>query len=158
MTRTRTSRGGARDQDPPVFAAVSEVDNTWLIDLLAVKRGHSIMCFDAVAAFGQAPETQLIFIDALAEHRAKIGQHVLWQCLKVRKGRRKGARAWKGHFVDILLSKESPGIFKQSLQSPTIFHSSEFEIALGLNVDDGYVTGPAENMKKECSRVSKPHV
>ena len=67
-----------------MFAAASDVDNTSLIDLLAIKRGHSIMCFDAVAAFGQAPETELIFIEALAEHRAKIGQHVMWHCLKVR--------------------------------------------------------------------------
>ena len=49
-------------------AAASDVDNTSLIDLLAVKRGHGIMCFDAVAAFGQAPETELIFIEAPEEH------------------------------------------------------------------------------------------
>ena len=64
------------------------------------------------------------------------------------RGRGKGARAWQDHFVDILLSKECPGTFKQSLKSPTIFCSSEFEIALDLHVDDGYVTGPAENMNK----------
>ena len=63
------------------------------------------MCFDAVAAFCQALETQLIFIEALAEHRAKVGERLLWQCLKVREGRRKGARAWQDHFVDILLAK-----------------------------------------------------
>ena len=40
-----------------MLAAASDVDNTSLIDLLAVKRGHSIMCFDAVAAPGQASET-----------------------------------------------------------------------------------------------------
>ena len=50
-----------------MFAAASDVDNTSLIDLLAVKRGHGIMCFDAVAAFGQAPETELIF------HRSSRG-------------------------------------------------------------------------------------
>ena len=49
-----------------------------LIDLVAVKRGHDIMCFDAVAAFGQARETELIFIEAPEEHRAVVGQHVLW--------------------------------------------------------------------------------
>ena len=38
-----------------------------LLDLLAVKRGHGLMCFDAVAAFGQAPETELIF------HRSSRG-------------------------------------------------------------------------------------
>ena len=71
-------------KDPSAFAAASDVDNTSLIDLLAVKRGHGIICFDAVAAFGQAPETELIFIEATEEHRAIVGQHVLWQCLKVR--------------------------------------------------------------------------
>ena len=46
------------------------------------------MGFDVVAAFCQAPETELIFIKAPEEHRAVVGQHVLWQCLKVRQGRR----------------------------------------------------------------------
>ena len=75
MRYARKSRGGVRGfatyKDPSVFAAASDVDNTSFIDLLAVKRGHSIMCFGAVAAFGQAPETELIFIEAPAEHRAK---------------------------------------------------------------------------------------
>ena len=104
------------------------------------------MCFDAVAAFGQALDTELIFFEAPEEHRAKVGQHILWQCLVVRGGRRERARAWQDHFVDTLVSKECPGAFKQSLKSPTTFYSSEFEIALGLRVDDGYVTGPAEKM------------
>ena len=64
-------------KDPSVFAAASDVDNTSLIYFLAVKRGHGIMCFDAVAAFGQAPETELIFIEAPEDHRAVVGQHVL---------------------------------------------------------------------------------
>ena len=80
-----------------------------------------IMCFDAVAAFGQAPETELMFIDAPEEHRAIVGQHVLWQCLKVREGRRKGSRAWQDRFIDTLLSQECPGSFTQSLKSPTFF-------------------------------------
>ena len=103
------AREFATFKDPSVFAAASDVDNTSLIVLLAVKRGHGIMCFDAVAAFGQAPETELIFIEAPEEHRAVVGQHVLWQCLKVREGRRKGARAWQDHFVETLLSQDCPG-------------------------------------------------
>ena len=78
------AREFATYKDPSVFAAASDVDNTSLIDLLAVKRGHGIMCFDAVAALGQAPETELVFFEAPEEHRAIVGQHVLWQCLKVR--------------------------------------------------------------------------
>ena len=50
------------------------------------------------------------------------------------------------HFVDTLISKECPGALKQSLKSPTIFYSRDFEIALDLHVDDGYMTGPAERM------------
>ena len=46
-------------KDPSVFAAASDVDNTSLVDLLAAKRSDGIMCFGAVAAFGQAPETLL---------------------------------------------------------------------------------------------------
>ena len=34
----------ATNKYPSVFAAASDLDNTSLIDLLAVKRGHSIMC------------------------------------------------------------------------------------------------------------------
>ena len=119
-----------------MFAAASD-------DLLAVNRGHSIMCFDAVAALGQTPETELILIEVPADHRAKVGQHTLWQCLKVRESRWKRARAWQDHFVDILLSKECPGTFKQGLKS-----SSEFETAVGLHVDDGYMTGTAVSLKK----------
>ena len=104
-----------------MFAAASDVDNTSLIDLLAVKRGHGIMCFDAVAAFGQAPETELIFIEAPEEHRAVVGQHVLWQCLKVREGRRKGARAWQDHFIETLLSQDCPGIFETESEVPDNF-------------------------------------
>ena len=91
------------------------------------------MCFDAVAAFGQAPEKELIFIEAPQEHRA------------VREGRRKGARAWQDHFIETLVTQDCPGSFTQSLKSRTIFHSSDFE-ALDLHVDDGYMTGSAERM------------
>ena len=128
-----------------MFAAASDVDNTSLIDLLAVKRGHGIMCFDAVATFGQAPETELIFIEAPEEHRAVVGQHVLWQCLKVREGRRKGARAWQDHFIETVVAR-LPKIFQRESEVPTIFYSSDFETALGLHVDDGCMTGPAERM------------
>ena len=58
---------------------------------------------------------------------------MLWQCLKVREGRHKGARAWLDHFIETLLSQTS-------------FYSSDFEAALDLHVDDGYMTGPAERM------------
>ena len=76
-----------------------------------------------------------------------MGQHVLlWQCLKVREGRRKGVRAWQDHFIDTLVSQDCPAAFKQSLESPTIFYSSDFEVALDLHFDDGYMTGPAEKM------------
>ena len=71
VMHTEKSRYCAREfatfKDPSVFAAASDVDNTSLVDLLAVKRGHSIMCFDAVAAIGQAPETELNF------HRSSRG-------------------------------------------------------------------------------------
>ena len=113
-----------------MFAAASDEDNTSLIDLLAVKRGYGIMCFDAVAAVGQAPETEFVFTEALEEHKMIGGEQVLEQCLKVREGRREGARAWQDHFMDTLLSKVCPRNFKQSLKSPTVCHSSELETAL----------------------------
>ena len=87
--KSRCAREFATYKDPSVFAAASDVDNTSLIDLLAVKRGHIMMCFNAVAAFGQIPDTELIFIDAPADHRATAGQHVQCECLKVREGGRK---------------------------------------------------------------------
>ena len=142
------AREFATCKDPSVFAAVSNIDNASLIDLLAVKRGHSVMCFDAVAAFGQALQTELIFVEGLAVHRATVGQQKQCRWLEVTEGRRKGARAWQDHFVDILLSRKCLGTFKQILKSLAISYSSEFEIALDLHVDDGNVTGLAENMKK----------
>ena len=129
-----------------MFAAASDVDNTSSIDLLAVKRGHSIMCFGAVAAFSQPPETEPIFIQAPADHRAKIGQLTVWQCLKCERAH--GKEQERGKITSLTSSKECPGTFKQSLKSPPIFHASESEIALDLHVDDTHVTGPPENMKK----------
>ena len=75
------------------------------------------MCFDAVAAFGHVPETELIFIEAPEEHRAVVEQHVLWQCLKVREGRRKGARAWQDQFIETLLSR----VFQKESEVPDNF-------------------------------------
>ena len=124
-------------KDPSVFAAVSDVDNTSLIDLLTVKRGHGIMCFDALAALVKLLR-ELISIGTLEEHRAIVGQHVLWQCWKVIEGRRKRTRPWQDHFIEMLLSQGCPGSFKQSLKSPTIFYSKDFETALDLHV---YMTG-----------------
>ena len=66
------SRLGAREfatyTDPSVFAAASGVNKASLVNLLAVKRGHSIMCFDAAAAFGQSLETELVIIEAPEDH------------------------------------------------------------------------------------------
>ena len=100
------AREFATYKGPSVFAAASDVNNTSIIDMIVVKKGYSVMCFDTVAAFSQAPEDELIFIEAPEEHRWKVGKDIVWQCLKVREGRRKGARAWQDHFVDILLGKE----------------------------------------------------
>ena len=97
-----------------MFAAASDEDNKSLIDLLAVKRGYGIMCFDAVAAVGQAPETEFVFTD----------EQVLGQCLKVREGRRKGARAWQDHFMNTLLSKVCP---KKLQAEPEVANSLSLE-------------------------------
>ena len=125
MMHTKKSRNCAKEfatfKDPSVFAAASDVDNTSLTDLLAVKRGHGIMCFDAVAAFGQAPETELILIEAPEEHRTVVGQHVLWQCLKMREGRRKGARTWQDHFIENTVVARLPRIFDTESEVPDNF-------------------------------------
>ena len=81
------------------------------------------------------------------------GEQVLWQCLEVKEGRRKGAREWQDHSVDTLLSKECPGNFKQCLTSPTIFYSGVLDIALDSHVDDCYATGSAANMMKAFSNL-----
>ena len=62
--------------------------------------------------------------------------------------RKQGARAWQDHFVDKPLSKECPRVFKKSLKSLTICHSSGFEIASDLHVDKGYMTRPAEKLNE----------
>ena len=93
----------------------SDVQNTSLIDLLAVKKGHGIMCFDAVAVFGQAPETELIFIEASDEHRTIVGQHVLWQSLK----RRKCTLAKLHHWHTVVA--RFPKIFRTKSEVPDNF-------------------------------------
>ena len=77
---------------------------------------------------------QLIFIEASAEHRANL----LWQCLKVREGRRKRSKSVAGS-----LRGHQRGVWGTSSRvwSPhTLFHSIGFEIVLDLLVDDAYVT------------------
>ena len=46
------------------------------------------------------------------------------------------ARSLRGHLAVEGVSEQS--LKSPSRPSPTIFYSSEFEIALDLNVDDGY--------------------
>ena len=139
-----------------MFAADTDVDNTSSIDLLAVKRGHSIMCF----AFGQAPDTELIFIEAPAEHRAKVGQLVLWQCLKVREGRRKGARAWQDHFVDAIF-EGAAGSCQAESEVPEDLLFERVRDCIRLARRRRYVTGPPEKMMEvfaylEARSVSYP--
>ena len=58
------------------------------------------MCFDAVAAFGQDPETDMIFIEAPADHRAKgLAEYVvrLFCCVWTPPSSEK-LRAPKAHF------------------------------------------------------------
>ena len=59
---------GRRTQGIVEAVCASDVNKASMVDLLAVKRGHSIMCFDAAAAFGQALETELVFIEAPEDH------------------------------------------------------------------------------------------
>ena len=42
---------------------------------------HHILCFYAVAAFFQAPETGLVFIQASDEHVKEVCRDIHWQCL-----------------------------------------------------------------------------
>ena len=42
-----------------MFVAASDVENMSVIDLLGVKRGRSVMCFDAVGASGRALENEI---------------------------------------------------------------------------------------------------
>ena len=74
------ARESATYKDPTVFAAASDVDNASMLDLFAVKKGYPTTCFDAVAAFSQAEEQELIFLEPPAEYLERIGR----QCLKVR--------------------------------------------------------------------------
>ena len=82
------AREFATKKDPTVFAAASDVNNSAIIDLLAVKKGYPIMLFDAAAAFSQAEEQELVFLERPIEYQMMCNKPVLWQCLKVREGRR----------------------------------------------------------------------
>ena len=87
MTHLCTRREFATYKNQSAFAAASDVDNTSLIDLLAVN-GHTRQSWSSLWSL-QSTEQKL------------AGQHVLWQCLKVRDDETKR----QDHFVDILLSK-----------------------------------------------------
>ncbi len=63
------AREFATTKDPTVFAAASDVDATAIVDLYALKHDFPTLCFDAVAAFSQADEQELIFLECPREHR-----------------------------------------------------------------------------------------
>ena len=105
-------------EDPSVFAAAPDVDNTSLIDLLAVKGVTASCVLMRWLHLDKLLKTELIFIEAPDEHRAIVGQHVLWQCLKVREGRRKGARAWQDHFIGHIVVARLPRIFQTESEVP----------------------------------------
>ena len=130
MTHTERGRGGVRESLPRTSTHLCLqqhriLTNASLIDLLGSQEGSQrhvlVTCFDAVLPCGQALKTELIFVEGLAVHRATVGQQKLWQCLKVTEGRRKGARAWQDHFVDILLSRECPGNLQAESEVPCNF-------------------------------------
>ena len=87
------------------------------------------MCFDAVAAFGHAPETELIFRGS-RRAQSNCGSA---RTVAMPEGRRKGARTWQDHFVVARL----PRIFLAESEVPDNFYSSDFQAALNLHVDDG---------------------
>ena len=60
------------------------------------------MVFDAVAAFSQAEEQELAFLEPPVEYQKMCNKPVLWQCLKVSEGRRNGARSWQDHFHECM--------------------------------------------------------
>ena len=78
------AREFATKKDPTVFAAASHVNNSAIIDLLAVKKGYPIMVFDAVAAFSQTEEQELVFLEPPVGYQMMHKKLVLWQCPKVR--------------------------------------------------------------------------
>ena len=111
------AREFATVKDPTVFAAASDVDATACVDLFAVKHDYPTLCFDAVAAFSQADEQELVLLECPKEHLESVGKDVVWQCLKVREGRRSGARSWQEHFLACITDAAFPGSFKLNLKA-----------------------------------------
>ena len=141
------AREFATTKDPTVFVAASDVDCTSIVDIFAVKRGYPTVCFDAVAAFSQAEEQELVFIKPPVEYLSQVKRPVLWQCLKVLEGRKNGARSWAYHFCSCLTDPGCPGEVKQNTKSPTLYHSRSLDITLDIHMDDGYAGGPACALK-----------
>ena len=130
-------------KDSSVFAAASDVDNTSLISLLPVKRDHGILCFDAVTASGQVPETELIFIEATCRAQSKS-----WSTRIVAMPESERRQTERSESVARSLRGDTAieGVPRSFQAEPEVPDESQFEIALDLHVDDGSVTGPAEKM------------
>ena len=107
-----------------------------------------------MAAFSQADEDELVFLQPPEEYLARIGKKVLWQCLKVREGRRSGAKSWQEHFAACIQANECPGQFKQNPKTPSQYHSISLDVTVDLHVDDGYATGPPENLQNAFTYLS----
>ena len=148
------AREFATTKDPTVFAAASDVNNSAIIDLLAVKKGYPILVFDAVAAFSQAEEQELVFLQPPVEYQVTCKKPVLWQCLKVREGRRNGARSWQDHFHECLTDEACPGRFKRNMKTASLYHSKELDVTIDIHVDDGYAVGESESLEKVFAYLS----
>ena len=130
-----------------MFAAASDEEAMAIIDLIAVKKNYAQVFFDAISAFSQADEEELIFIVPPTEYQEKIfnetGEEIVWQSLNMMYGRRNAAKSWQEHFANILTDdKKVNGEFKQNPKSPSQYHSRILDVTLDLHVDDGGATGP----------------
>jgi len=119
----------ATTNDPEVFAAASDPDNASFVDLHA-------------AAFPQATKEELVFLWPPAEYTERIGKQVLWQCLKVREGRRSSACGWKNHLSDII-ERLPDAYFQRNPKVVSQFFCKGLDVVLDLHVDDGNGSGRA---------------
>ena len=73
-----------------------------------------------MAALSQAEEQALVFLHPPVESQLMCKKPVLWPCLKVREGRRNGARSWQDHFHECLTDEACPGKLKRDMKTASL--------------------------------------
>ncbi|MDA8583676.1 hypothetical protein N9L68_05565 [bacterium] len=117
---------------------------TRLVDMLAAKFGQPTSTSDATRAFWPVPQTEKCFVNNrgewLARHVAnEVKATDLWPLKRWLDGQR-----WSDWQAAMLVDMD----FAQHIACPDLFYNEARSIVIEAHADDGYRTGPTQNVEE----------